>query len=193
MTLAKFELEAAKLPPLAAAQPSSRILHMDRHQALVVWDHLVLVMWRGDVDAAAVHRLESAVVDVLRRHRNRAALMGVVEPTATTPSTEMRKASSLSNDRMTELGLVGIAGVLSQHGFAGSLMRGVITGLTLLSRTRYPFKVFDNHDDGALWLSQRLAAYDARMPARECALVVARARRHYAEQWARAYGESAAG
>jgi hypothetical protein len=190
VTLAKSELQAARMPLFGSAEPSSRILHMDRHQAIIVWGHVVIVVWRGDVDAAAVQRLESATIDVLRRHRNRAAVMGVVEPTAAAPSPEMRKATSISNDRLSELGLVGVAGVLSQHGFAGSLMRGVITGLTMLSRTRYPFKVFDNHDDGAVWLSQRLAAYDARMSARECSLVVGRARRHYAEQWARAYGES---
>lgn len=192
MSLAKNEMKLmAKEPPFALPVPSGRALHMDRHQAIFVWEHLVLVIWRGDVDAAAVKRLEDAALAVLRRNGNHAAMMGVIETTASAPSAEMRKATSESNDRLAEVGLVGIAGVLSQKGFAGSLMRGVITGLTLLSRTKYPFKVFERTEDGATWLCQRLAAHGARMSASESSLIIERARRHYAEYWARAHGTPA--
>jgi hypothetical protein len=156
---------------------------MDRNQAVVVWDHLVLVIWRGVCDAAAVQRLERAGMDVLRRHPRGAALMGVVESTGVPPSAEMRKASAAVNDRLARQGLVGVAGVLTQTGFAGSVVRGVITGLTLLSRSDYPFKVFDNHTEAAAWLCQRLGTKGARMGALECAQVIGSYRALYGEHW----------
>lgn len=158
---------------------------MDRHQALVTWDHLVLVIWRGTCDAAAVQRLERAGMEILRRHPRGAALMGVVESTGVPPSAEMRKASAAANDRLAQHGVVGVAGVLTQTGFAGSVVRGVITGLTLLSRSDYPFKVFENHTEAAAWLGQRLASKGARMGALEASQVIGSYRSMYAEHWQR--------
>jgi hypothetical protein len=163
---------------------------MDRHQALVVWDHLVLVIWRGVCDTAAVQRLERAGLDAQRRHPAGIALMGVVESTGVPPSAEMRKASTASNDRLARHGLVGVAGVLTQTGFAGSVVRGVITGMTLLSRSDYPFKVFEDHTHAAAWLSQRLATKGERMGALEAAQVIGGYRAMYAEHWQQHWSSS---
>jgi len=189
--LVKNEVPAPK-PPAFAMQAPGKLLHMDEHQALAVWDHLVLVIWRGQVDANAVKRLETAGIDVLRQHPRGAGVMGVIESTAVPPSSEMRTLSAQSNDRLAKLGLVGIAGVLSHKGFSGSVMRGVITGLTLLSRSKYPFKVFENHEAGAAWLSKRLAAGGEQMGALECANVVGHYRRKYLEYYQRNHAAACA-
>jgi hypothetical protein len=173
----------AKPPPSALLRLPGKLLHMDRDQALVTWERLVLVIWRGECHSIAVRRLEQAGIEALRQHPRGVALMGVVEATASPPSSEMRKASALTNDRLAQLGLVGIAGVLSHSGFAGSVMRGVITGLTLLQQVKYPFKVFENHTDGAAWLCKCLAANKAPMGALECANVVGQYRSTYGEHW----------
>lgn len=172
-------------PPIGLVLPSGKLLHVDCHQALVTWDHLALVIWRGECDAAAVQRLERAGMEVLRRHPRGATFMGVVEQTAVPPSPEMRKVSAAANDRLARHGMVSFAGVLTQTGFAGSVVRGVITGLTLLSRSRYPFKVFEEHAEAAAWLSQNLAARGEHMGALECAQLVGSVRSRYAEHWQR--------
>jgi hypothetical protein len=182
---AKNEQPGAKLPQFMMQQASGRLLHMDQHQALAVWDHLVLVIWRGEVDVAAVQRLERAGLETLRRHPRGIALMGVIESTAVPPSAEMRKLSAASNDRMAKQGLVGIAGILSQQGFAGSVMRGVITGLTLISRAEHPFKVFENHTDGAIWLAKQLSQRGEHMGAVECGGVVGSYRSQYEQFYKR--------
>ena len=176
------------LPPPGLLLPAGRLLHVDRNQALVTWDHLVLVIWRGICDAPAVQRLEQAGMDALRRNPDGIALMGVVEKTAVPPAGAMRAASAAANDRLARHGLVGVAGVLTQSGFAGSVVRGVITGLTLLARSDYPFKVFENHTSAAAWLSQRLASSGVRMGALECGQVVGSYRSKYAEHWQRHFG-----
>jgi hypothetical protein len=66
-------------------------------------------------------------------------------------------------------------------------MRGVITGVTLLSRSECPFKVFDNHGDGAAWLSKRLSGCGEQMGALQCSNVVAEYRGRYADHWQRSY------
>lgn len=176
------------LPPPGLLLPAGRLLHVDRNQALVTWDHLVLVIWRGICDGPAVQRLEQAGMEALRRHPDGVALMGVVEPTAIPPAGAMRAASAAANDRLARHGLVGVAGVLTQSGFAGSVVRGVITGLTLLARSDYPFKVFENHSGAAAWLSRQLASRGVRMGTLECAQVVGSYRSKYAEHWQRHFG-----
>jgi hypothetical protein len=179
-------------PPFGLLPSSGRLLHVDRHQALVTWDHLALVIWRGVCDTAAAQRVERAGMDVLRRYPRGGALMGVVEESAIPPSPDMRKLSTAVNDRLSRQGLVGVAGVLTQTGFAGSVVRGVITGMTLLSRSDCPFKVFENHTDAATWLSQNLITHGERMGAAECAQVVGSFRSRYADHWQRHWSTPAA-
>jgi hypothetical protein len=181
---------AESQPPVSVVNEDPKLLHMDKHQATFVWGPLAMVIWRGECDRIATHRVEQAGMEVLRRH-SAAALMGIVEPTAVPPSAEMRALSAASNDRLARLGVVGIAGVLSQKGFAGSFIRGVITGLAMLSRADYPFKAFEGHVEAGAWLSSLLAKRNQGMDAASCARVVSECRRRYETFWSERYGSSA--
>lgn len=160
----------------------SRVLYMDHDHATFVWDRLAIVMWRGQCSEAAVRRVEVAGMDVLR-HFGHGVLMGIVEPGAVPPSTEMRKASAVSNDRMAAQGMIGIAGVLTTTGFAGSVIRGVITGLTLLSKSGCPFKVFESHATAVSWLAQMLGKRGEALDAAECTRAVGDFRARYEQYW----------
>jgi hypothetical protein len=173
--------------PASVVNEDPRLLHMDKHHATFVWGPLAMVIWRGECDRIATHRVEQAGMEVLRRY-SAAGLIAIVEPTAVPPSSEMRALSAACNDRLARLGLVGIAGVLTQSGFAGSFIRGVITGLAMLSRADYPFKAFEGHVEAGSWLSQLLAKRSQRMDPTSCARVVSECRRRYATFWSERYG-----
>ncbi|HVZ37207.1 MAG TPA: hypothetical protein VG963_32515 [Polyangiaceae bacterium] len=161
---------------------------MDRSLGVFVWGPIAIGIWRGECDAASVKRLESAAMQALHHSPAAAGLIGIIEPTAPPPSAEMRKASAASNDRMAEHGLVGIAGVFARSGFAGSIARGVITGLSLLSRARYPFKVFETHVEGARWLAELIEKKSKHFDAVECARAVGQFRLQYENFWTAHYG-----
>ncbi len=179
-------MEVAKRPSSDSAPPTSglrsRLLHMDHDHATFVWDRVAVVMWRGECTEAAVRRVEVAGMDVLR-HFRRGALMGIVEPGAAPPSTELRKASAASNDRLAAHGIVAIAGVLTTTGFAGSVIRGVITGLTLLSKSSCPFKVYESHSAAVSWFGEVLARQGETLDVADCARAVGDYRARYERYW----------
>jgi hypothetical protein len=159
------------------------ILYMDKNQATFVWKNVAVVAWRGVCDAPAIRRIEHAASMALDAFPRRAVLIGVVEPGGVAPSEEMRVLSAATNDRLAQRGVIGFAGVFSQSGFFGSVVRGVVTGLTLLSRYSYPFKVFAGHRDAIVWLAELLAEKGQRMSVEECATAVGEFRRHYEDVW----------
>lgn len=179
-------MEAAKRPANDTVPPAStvrsRVLYMDHDQATFVWDRLAVVMWRGQCTEAAVRRVEVAGLDVLRHFRH-GALMGIVEPSAVPPSTEMRKASAACNDRLSAHGMIGIAGVLTTTGFAGSVIRGVITGLTLLSKSSCPFKVYESHFAAVSWLAEMLGKQGEVLDVDEATQAIGDYRARYERYW----------
>lgn len=176
--------------PSPPSGPSAgAILYMDKNQATFVWKNLAVVAWRGVCDAAAVRRVEHAGALALEAFPGRAVVLGVVEPGGVAPSEEMRVLTAATNDRLAQKGVVAFAGVFAQSGFFGSVVRGVVTGLTLLSRNGYPFKVFAGHRDAIVWLADLLREKGQPLAVDECASVVAEFRRHYEEVWASQFKE----
>lgn len=171
------------LTPLRGASSQGTLVHLDRNQALFVWKNIAVVVWRGTTDAAAVRRLEYAATEVLSRYPDRMAIMGIVETTAVPPSEEMRVLSAATNDRLAQRGALAFAGVFAQSGFFGSVVRGIVTGLTLLARHNYPFKVFSGHREAIAWFADVLGQKGHRVNVDECAAVVGDLRRHYEEVW----------
>jgi hypothetical protein len=46
--------------------------------------------------------------------------------------------------------------VIEVRGFLGTTVRALIAGLILLSRPKYPMKIFGEHEDGARWLFEKM-------------------------------------
>lgn len=176
--------EPVKFPQIPAA---GAVLYMDKHQATFVWKNVAVVAWRGVCDAPAIRRIEHAAGMALDAAPGCAVIIGVVEPGAITPSEEMRVLSAATNDRLAQRGVAGFAGVFSQSGFVGSVVRGVVTGLTMLSRYSYPFRVFAGHREAVSWLAELLGEKGQRLAVDECAAIVGEFRRHYEEVWNREF------
>lgn len=158
---------------------SGHILHLDRHQATYVWKKLAVVAWRGACDAAAIRRIEVATMMALDNSAGKCVTLGIVEPTAVPLSDEMRTLTAASNERMYRAGALGFAGVVAQSGFFGSVVRGIVTGLTLLSRNSYPFRVFDGHRDALAWLAQLAEKDGVHLSASEYTDAVTEFRNYY--------------
>lgn len=163
-------------------EPSVQVLHMDTNLATAIIGPIVVVVWRGVADSFGNLQVQTAGVQALKQNPAGIGVMGVVEETHQVPNAEARKSSAQVNDRLAEFGAVGFAGVLPLKGFAGAWTRGVVTGLTLLARRRYPFHVFQYEEEASKWLAQLLAER-ARVncDAAAVARAIRRFRREYAD------------
>lgn len=140
------------LTPIAG----TRHLHADQHQATAVFGRIGVVVWRGDATLPAVHRVRDMGLATLGSSTQPIGLIGIVENSATAPDEAARRLSAQVNDELAHLGAVGFAAVLPQPGFAGAWVRGVVTGLNLLARRRYPFRTYESSSEACSWLFELL-------------------------------------
>jgi hypothetical protein len=131
--------------------PPREVLYIDRDQATLVVGRAGVVVWRGPVSLAAVERVREMGLAVLKASPKGAVLVGVVESTAVPPEGQARVRSAAVNDELSQLGISAFIAIFPQSGLKGAAMRGVMTGLTLLSRTRFPMRIFQETHKGIEW------------------------------------------
>lgn len=178
-------MSAGAQTPNRGEMPSGQLLQLDPDQALFTWNNVVVVAWRGECTAPGVTRFERAALSTLLRWPQGVVLLGVIEPGATPPSQEMRSVIAASNDRMASKGALAFAAVFSGAGFFGSAVRGVVTGLTLLARRTYPFRVFPGHQEAVQWFGTLLEPLGVGFSVDECSAAVGEFRHHYEQTWNR--------
>lgn len=125
-------------------------LVMDHDVGIMVYGPVMFVVWRGETTKHAIEQILRIGTDLLKRHPS-GAVIGIVEDSAKLPSSEARELSAKVNDQLFDLGMLAFAGVLPAQGFVAAWVRGVVTGLTLLSRKRYPFRVFQTTREATDW------------------------------------------
>jgi hypothetical protein len=136
--------------------PTITRLYADSHQATAVIGPIGIVVWRGVTTPTAVARVRAAGLAALELSPGGIGMIGVVEHGAQLPDAECRKLSAQVNDELAQMGAVGLAAVMPMSGFTGACMRGVVTGLSLLARSRYPFRAYETSADACSWLSTLL-------------------------------------
>ncbi|HEY5958453.1 MAG TPA: hypothetical protein VIV60_17940 [Polyangiaceae bacterium] len=137
--------------------PTITRLYADPHQATAVIGPFGVVVWRGVTTPAAVARVRAAGVAALELSPGGIGMIGVVEQGAQVPDAECRRLSAQVNDELASMGVVGLAAVMPMSGFTGACMRGVVTGLNLLARNRYPFRAYESSAEACSWLSKLLS------------------------------------
>lgn len=118
------------------------------------WDAFVIVVWRQLTTPEGVARVAEALDRAVAANR-RIGVVILIEPTAAPPAAAERKG--LAEVFSTRAEVVDAVAVIPQgSGFRASMVRGVVTGLSLISRFPYPYKVFGNLDVAAGWLTPQV-------------------------------------
>jgi len=146
----------APLQTRGASQAKTEQLHMDSNLATMVWGPIAVVVWRGVANTFGNQQVFLAGQHALQSFPRGVAVVGVVEATHKVPDAATRAHSAQINDQLAGVGVVGFAGVLPLPGFAGAWARGVVTGITLLSRQRYLFQVYRYESEAVRWLGKLL-------------------------------------
>lgn len=121
--------------------------------AMMQWGPVFVVIWRGVTTPAAVRRLRDQVLEVIGEYPGETTVLGIVEDTAAVPNPEARRLSAAVNDELAGAGARAFAAVIPTTGFAGAWIRGVVTGLNLVARRRFPFRVFQDTFSACAWFA----------------------------------------
>ena len=112
---------------------------------------LCIALWRGAVTREHFDRQAAALAQVVARHPGRAGFMCIVEPGATPPNEELRRASAEMIESHAER-LVFVAAVIEGTGFQASVARSVLTAISLfIPRRKTRTAYFSSAAPAASW------------------------------------------
>jgi hypothetical protein len=141
-------------PFSSAGVTTLRVAARDRHHALGSWRNVVLVVWREETQIPAIVRTSQLIGELAQRH-GRIALVQIVEQTAVPPESDIRKAISDMLKKHSDH-LISSAVVFEGSGFRAAGVRGVVTAISLLSRTKFPHVIFASPPAALNWTSRHL-------------------------------------
>jgi hypothetical protein len=120
---------------------------------------VVVIVWRAPLTVERTQRV-TAYMKAAAAEESRLGVVVVIEPGVPGPPPEVRAALL---GAMRELGpkLVALAYLVTAEGFVGAAVRAVISGLGLMSRDRYPTRVFQGAPEVAAWMAPKLDAGQA--------------------------------
>jgi hypothetical protein len=161
----------------------TRVL-IDEPERLLVhaWKNVIIFIWLGDAPAELMRKL-GPVFEAYAREAGTLSVVSLVGNVAELPDESRRQAYKefllAYGARFSQLVVV-----LERAGFVGSAIRGLMTGLLLMSRQQHAIHVVSTLEEVAAWLPAKHAATTGVvLDARELINVLQRAR---AEGMARA-------
>lgn len=111
---------------------------------------LAIVVWRGEMQPEPASRQHALIEREFKAGRT-VGLMVVIEEGVPPPSDEVRKILAVSMERFAPL-YVGQALVVSGEGFRAAAVRGWITTMSVLSRSKIPARAFATDAEAIAWL-----------------------------------------
>lgn len=142
---------------LAQRATGMRVLARDNDHLVFTYDRLFTMVWRHETHAAAVSRAMQ-LLDTFAESLTpkRFCLLTVVEPTAPLPPSAARAALArllrINADYLIR-SAVGYEGA----GFRAAAVRGVATGIAVLSNHQFPHRIFAGVEPATEWLASGLA------------------------------------
>ncbi len=129
-----------------------RIGYLDEHCMFATWRHVAMhVMGKGKLPPASASQL----VRVLTAHgkacgQGKMAEITLVAAEAPLPDAESRKILDAAVPLVSPY-YCCVSAVFEGTGFTAAIVRAFVTSFQLLSRAKYPQKVFQSIDDAAAW------------------------------------------
>lgn len=141
--------------------PSLRVGHVGDGLAIGEVGNICLVIWRAPVTRPRFDIQREKLTQAVRRQREGAGLFCVIEPTATPPNDELRRASAdMIREHHSQLRC--IACVVEGTGFVNALGRSALSAMALLVGPRQvPFSVFGTVGAAATWTAPHVKIRDS--------------------------------
>ncbi len=111
---------------------------------------LVIIHW-DELQLAHLNSITRACEQICDEHKQMTSLIVMRGAVNVDLSNEARRAGANLTNRFEKFN-TGQAVVVEASGFMASLARSVITGINLLARSKAPQRVFQDSQEGTLWL-----------------------------------------
>lgn len=135
----------------------AQLKHADKDVIIGSLERLYIIIWRQDTTVAAVNRIGTIFRELWAGGAGPQLLLTVVRPEAAMPPADARKA--LSAYLLSCAGRLLYSSVAFEgEGFKAAAVRGVITGLNLVSQLPFPHKIFPRVHEAATWLEREARA-----------------------------------
>jgi hypothetical protein len=116
---------------------------------------LCVAIWRAPVDRSLFEQQRAGLAEVVRANPDGAGFLCVVEKSSTPPPSEALRKASGQMIASHGSALKAVACVIEATGFSGSIIRGVLIGMSFFLPPRGPdAETFSNTRDAAEWLSR---------------------------------------
>jgi hypothetical protein len=113
------------------------------------WHDVSVAVWRKETTVEGIRASEQCFEEVCSRYPSGAYMLTVVEETASLPPPEVRRALTAVLHRSKRVVLSAV--VYEGKGFRAAAVRGVVTGLTVLTRLPYPHTICASVSDAVCW------------------------------------------
>jgi hypothetical protein len=131
-----------------------KLLQHDAVWTCATWHDLFLLVWRGQATAARAVENVRFLDEFSAARPGGFCLLIVLEPSASPPDDRARQMLAECMRRNSQ-SVRGAAYFIPMEGFKGSLMRSVVTGLSLLARETFTTRVFARLPEATRWLGEQ--------------------------------------
>jgi tRNA A-37 threonylcarbamoyl transferase component Bud32 len=146
---------SACLPPRALIR--SRVIHDSEELLVAEIGSICVAAWRQGVTPHRFELQRSGLADVVERRTAGIGFLCLIEETSwPPPDHKLRRASS---EMISARGIACVAVVVEATGFSAAIIRSVIAGITILTRSQsdVPVSVFSSVRDAIVWMDNFVA------------------------------------
>lgn len=122
--------------------------------AMMTHENFFVVMWHHHTTLEGVEKFSQHLETHSKLHPKGLGLVTIIPTAATPPPTEVRGA--LAKALTAAKFVKGSAVCFEGTGLRATIVRSVVTGMTLLSAPPYPHKVFASIPEGVTFVNQQL-------------------------------------
>jgi hypothetical protein len=133
-----------------------KITEHDQGVALAVVGRVMLVLWRSTPTAERMRMLTRVTERMMAEFPDGYYQVQVIEPTSAPPASEQRKESARLIERMKGSARA-IGFVIEGDDARASIVRTILRGMALLSRSELPKHFFKDEPSARKWLGEQLA------------------------------------
>ena len=134
---------------------TARVVVLKPDHCLATWRNFLILIWRNETTEEGVNDFRNTLQRLTTTNRDGLGLLTIIEPNAPPPASKVRDELARVLGQFGKL-IKYSAVAFEGSGFRAAMVRGVVTGLTMLARMPYPHKVFPGVDQSAEWLIPNL-------------------------------------
>jgi hypothetical protein len=118
--------------------------------------NVLIVQWNGVIGPTDVAELERTTLSLARETSGSVAHFNLAYGEGGTGLAEGARDALVQMVRRPELPLFASAVVHTQEGFSAAMVRSILSGLVLLSGSRFPIRMFASVGDAEGWIAEML-------------------------------------